>query len=80
MILPRQNEEASGEDVKKRKGEHDFPAQVHELVIAETRERPAHKEKKDAEENDFSEKRSDLKKAYKKYGKRNLRAAGKNKT
>src|SRR3989338_182462 len=51
-------------DIGQRNGENPFPSQLHQLIVAETRQGPAHGHKKPAEKNDFKTERRNLQQSH----------------
>src|SRR5258708_2532789 len=55
-FLSNQGEENAGEeDVGERERENAFPAEAHQLIIAETGKSPAHPDEEDDEETHFNQ-------------------------
>ena len=59
LFDPQENQRRS-EDVEDGNGQHEFPAETHELVIAKARKGPPYQKQKPAEEKYFDGESSEL--------------------
>src|SRR6056297_661469 len=54
-LLPEQYCNTGNHDICKRQGEHNFPAQMHQLVVTQTREGCPNPDKEEHESKDLEE-------------------------
>ena len=63
-LSPEHKHKSGDKNVQDGKREQDFPSQMHQLVIAKTRQSPADEEEKPAEEENFDPERNNLQNRY----------------
>jgi hypothetical protein len=69
-LFNKEQNESSDENVENGKGKQEFPAEPHELVVAEARKRPSYQDQEPAEENDFDPESRNLKQGDQETGQR----------